>query len=144
MAKDAGHDDVNVTRKHDGDVFRRFALTEADVGRGEVDGVSAELGHARLKRNARSQRGLLKDHRQRLARKRTQGVCRRAGAVYRIAGAVRRPRAAACSLSGAVTLEPFLQLPRRLQDGQNLLAREIQHRQEISALKINRHRNYSR
>ena len=67
VSEDAGHDEVDPAVEIPRDVGYRFALAELEVGRSQIDRVSAELNHPDLERDASAQARLLEDHRQRLA-----------------------------------------------------------------------------
>src|SRR3972149_6603515 len=65
VAERARNDAVDPAAEVGRHVADRFALAEPDIGRGQVDGGPAELGHPRLERDPGAQRRLLEDHRQR-------------------------------------------------------------------------------
>jgi len=70
VAEGARHDAVDPAREGPGHVLRRLARPDPDLLRTQQDGVTSELGHARLEGHVGAQRRLLEVHRQGLAAKR--------------------------------------------------------------------------
>ena len=63
----ADHDDVDIAREHAGGVGDGLAAPELHLLPGQHDGLAAELAHGDVERHPRAGRGLVEDHRQRLA-----------------------------------------------------------------------------
>ena len=64
----ARHDALHHAGEHARNIGDAFAFAQADFLRSHHDGVPAQMVHANLERDARAQRGLLKEHAQGLAR----------------------------------------------------------------------------
>src|SRR5712692_6524548 len=61
------HDRVEIARQHDGCVLDRFAATQLEIARREIEPGTDELVDADLEGDPRSRRGVLEDHSQRPA-----------------------------------------------------------------------------
>ncbi len=69
MRKDPCLDSLHIARQDPCDVGNALSLAKADLVRREIERMSTQLGHSHVKRDARAQTRLLKDHGQRLAGK---------------------------------------------------------------------------
>ena len=67
VSEGANHDALHHALQVFGDVIHRLPLAQTDLGRREIQGMSAKLLDADVERDARAQRWLLEDHGQRLA-----------------------------------------------------------------------------
>ena len=74
MVENADHDGVDIARQHARGIGDRLAAAELHFLPGEHDDVAAELAHRDIERHARARRGLVEDHRQRLAGERLVGA----------------------------------------------------------------------
>ena len=82
VIEDADHDGIDIARQHARGVGQRLAAAELHFLRGQHDGLAAELAHGDVEGDARAGRGLVEDHRQRLAGERRFGraaACARCG-----------------------------------------------------------------
>ncbi len=70
MIENADHDRVDVAREHARGVGDGLAAAELHFLTGQHHDVAAELAHRDIEGDARASRGLVEDHRQRLAGKR--------------------------------------------------------------------------
>ena len=67
MREGANHNEVDDTREVARDILRRFALADPDIAGREINRMAAELRHAGFEGDARTQRGLLENHRESFA-----------------------------------------------------------------------------
>ena len=93
----ADHDGVDIARQDARGVAERLAAAELHFLGGEEKNIAAELPHGDLERHPRARRGLLENHRQRLAGERAIGRAR-FDFMTRASSIIRRRSAAGTSM----------------------------------------------
>ncbi len=101
VVEDADHDRIDIARQHARGVGDGLAAAELHLGAGQHDGLAAELAHGDVERDARARRGLVEDHRQRLAGERRSAAARatlRRAFMARLGSSIPRSSAAGMSV----------------------------------------------